>query len=137
MAVALVTVLGQFAENSTTEFWRRLLYIGIPAAGLIYTGVWLEEKGRMRFSRPFRFIGDISYSLYLSHVFTLVVFARIIVLFLPNLDAALLMPVFLILAPVLTIAVGYASYRLVELPLVHLCRISIPSVFRVGEQINT
>lgn len=133
MAVALVTVLGQFAENSTTEFWRRLLYVGIPSTGVIYTGIWLEEKAGFRFSRPIRFIGDISYSLFLSHIFTLAVLARITVLFLPNLDAALLVPVFLILALVLTIAVGYASYRLVERPLVHLCRISIPSVMGTGE----
>jgi len=48
----------------------RLFSYGIPSALLIFSLLCLENKFKIKFNRFFMFLGTISYSLYLSHVFS-------------------------------------------------------------------
>lgn len=48
----------------------RVVYFGIPAALLVFGLVCLEDLIRRHVVRPLKFLGDSSYSLYLSHMLT-------------------------------------------------------------------
>lgn len=81
MAVLAVILLLSVAKASITDSWTRLLLWGFPAALIVYAAVlgprFLGTGNYNKLTPVFRHIGDISYSLYLSHFFVLAIFVRL------------------------------------------------------------
>jgi exopolysaccharide production protein ExoZ len=97
--------------------WRPLSF-GVPAAVLIYCLCSLESRACSLELPVLRLLGDASYSIYLTHVFSLaalrVVFLRV------SGDAGPSAGVFLLVAIVVSALVGIATYWLYERPAMHL-----------------
>lgn len=92
---------------------QRVVLYGLPALLLVAGCLLLEDAGRWRGSAVMGFLGDISYSLYLSHVLVLAVVVKLLGGRFAGLsgDAAML------LAGIgATLAVAWAFHRLVEKP---------------------
>lgn len=72
VALSLPLILGTkpFAELAG---WHRLFAYAPPACAVAYGIIGLEILGRFRCPRWIRFIGDMSYSLYLSHLLVMAV----------------------------------------------------------------
>jgi len=99
--------------------WWRILIYGIPALTITYCLIHAEQTGFVIhpfFSR----LGDASYSIYLSHLFTINVAGRIWALFAT--DQWMNHLTFLSLTFFLVLAVGFASHDLVETNLLKLSR---------------
>jgi exopolysaccharide production protein ExoZ len=112
LAVASATVLYIFV---TQDLETRFLALGIPAiifsAGFIlaFPNAW---KGQI--NGPAHFLGDSSYSLYLSHPFTLGIFK----IFWTKFDSDFSQPtIFFIISVVSSIIVGRVSYVILERPM--------------------
>jgi len=105
------------------EGWWRALIDGLPAVGIVL-GLTAAERTGVVLPSPLVQVGNASYSIYLSHLFALSVAGRIWqrVLAVGPLDNAL----FAVLASALVLLAGFASYRLVETPLLHLTRDTRP-----------
>jgi exopolysaccharide production protein ExoZ len=75
IALSIATMLSEFDSPISDNL--RVLFFGIPAAVLVY-GVVLSQGLRLNtLLLPLAYLGDISYSLYLSHFFTIAIFVRI------------------------------------------------------------
>lgn len=48
--------------------WLRVLVFGLPSVLMLYGFVALEIMGRVTIAKPFVYLGDISYALYLGHL---------------------------------------------------------------------
>lgn len=92
----------------------RLLVYGMPAIAVVAAVVLAKRVGVPAAAQPLAWSGDISYSLYLSHFFTMAIFQRLVV----KLDLAATMPPSLIALLFFAMAVGVAavSYSLIEQP---------------------
>lgn len=81
MAALAAILLLSVAKTSINDSWTRLLLWGFPAALVVYAAVlgpsFFETVKNSKFTQVFRHIGDISYSLYLSHFFVLAIFVRL------------------------------------------------------------
>ncbi len=100
--------------------WARLLGYGIPSTLILYGAAASEARHALCLPQPLAFVGDISYSMYLSHGLVLAAAARIWWRFAPAGIASNLLGC-LTLA-VTTILVGYLSYRFIERVLQSLVR---------------
>lgn len=95
----------------------RAAVLGAPAFVLIGSAVAIERAGRLPFFRLFDELGNASYSIYITHIFT-IAGLRIIPRAL-GLDPLLFGRAFFILASlVLAAGVGLAAHLLVEKPLI-------------------
>lgn len=125
MAIAgfVAAILGYIYYEGLTalspEGWHRLLYYGIPATIIVFCITHAERNGVIL---PNFLIqnGNASYSIYLSHLFTINVVGRIWSIF--AVDGILDNLIALIIAAVLAILVGFISYWYVEIPLLRLSR---------------
>ena len=95
------------------------LYYGIPAVVIVFCITHAERNGATLPGFLIQ-LGNVSYSIYLSHLFTVNVVGKVWGLFAT--DSLLDNAVALTLAFILALAVGYASYRILELPLLKLTR---------------
>lgn len=97
----------------------RFLFWGVPAALLVAGTLALEPLIRQRSVTLLQMLGDASYSIYLSHIFTVgisgLVWNRI-----PQNGTTVIIHV--LLALVLSAAVGWIVHRLIEKPLLRLGR---------------
>jgi len=93
--------------------WPRLVSAGLPAALIILCLVSIDF-GKIRESRFLHLLGDASYSLYLTHVFTLV--AVRIAFMAPPLAALANGPVFLLSCMAASVLVALISYWAFEKP---------------------
>lgn len=59
------------------HLWRPLFW-GVPALLLVFGAVTVEARGGMRDIPPLRFLGDASYSLYLTHVAVVELMAQVV-----------------------------------------------------------
>lgn len=96
----------------------RPLTFGLPAAVIIYCICSLEAKNRTLNMPLLRLLGDASYSIYLTHVFSLAAL-RIIFLHV-SADAGPSALLFLLAALILSAVVGIVTYRLYEKPAMQL-----------------
>lgn len=103
-----------FTGSVDLQGWRRVLIFGLPAVLIVFGFVNAERNGFVFHSSLVK-IGDASYSIYLSHVFTLNAVGRIWHGFSFNSrwDHFIFIPVLL----GSTIIVGFLSYRYIERPL--------------------
>jgi peptidoglycan/LPS O-acetylase OafA/YrhL len=92
----------------------RLFPWGVGAAAIVLGTVWLERViERAPIARPLAFLGDASYSIYLSHTFVVPACAAVLVkLGLTN------VPLVFVLTCAAVIAAGSASYLWIEKPLI-------------------
>lgn len=94
---------------------RSVVY-GVPAAMLVFGSLQFEPWAKRHPFRPLRYLGDISYSLYLTHVIALPamtsVFTKLVVRLGPAVASA-----YPPIAAITAIALAALSYRLLEQPL--------------------
>lgn len=100
-------------------WWRPLLQ-GLPATMIVFSLVYAERNGYSLHNSLLAKVGNVSYSIYLSHVLTLSAVGRVWSLFSTDKvwDNFVMLPI-LIIAVVI---VGFLSYRFVEEPLIKLTR---------------
>ena len=109
--VSLLLIFGLY-----TSYLPRFVYFGIPAT-LLMTGCILLEKNNIWPKwRFFHRLGDISYSLYLSHIFVLPVLGRIILK--PTFFQEMPTDILFIFMLSCCCAVGYAVYIFIERPII-------------------
>jgi exopolysaccharide production protein ExoZ len=97
-------------------FLERPLFLGIPAALLLYGFVSLEQTKSIRFHNIFLRIGDASYSLYLSQVLFISACGRLWVEL--SLNKLPVNYILVLLTLPLAILCGWLSYAYVEKPII-------------------
>lgn len=100
--------------------WLRVGVFGFPYVLIVYGAVALEMNSVRIFSRFFSFIGDASYSIYLSHVFVISAIGRAWNVVPTHGRVDNIVMVLLVLVGVT--AFGWASYRFFEIPLLSMTR---------------
>lgn len=121
-------VLGVLAAASTlllpVEWDRALLYL-LPAALIVYGSVALEARWGTVFPRWLRFVGDMSYSVYLSHMLVLSATLKIVRSFESD-SPVVTHALFLGLGGLGVLAVGAFSYFWIEKPLLTYAYAVVP-----------
>jgi exopolysaccharide production protein ExoZ len=119
-AALVISIAGHIihGEIIPVNWWRVLIY-GVPAMFIVYFITNAERNGTVLPSALIH-VGNASYSIYLSHLFTINVVGRIWAVFAVNQthDNFIVLPIML----AVTIFVGFVSYWLVEIPLLRLSR---------------
>lgn len=119
----LAAILGYVQFMNLTgmylEGWARLVYYGVPATIIVFCIVHAERNGTF-LPNPLIQIGNASYSIYLSHLFTINAVGKVWNLF-AN-DALFDNYIALCIAFILSLIAGFISYRFIELPLLSLSR---------------
>lgn len=113
VAVALVLGFAVLLYNDYRGFdLPRLITIGIPAAAIIFfsTAIRIPDLKAWRW---LRLLGDASYSIYLTHIFTLAGSRMVYPWVIGTLQSDTL---FVVLMMAMSTAVGLASYYLFEVP---------------------
>jgi exopolysaccharide production protein ExoZ len=100
--------------------WLRVGLFGVPYVMIVYGAVTLEMNSIRIFPRFLSLIGDASYSIYLSHVLVISAIGRAwkVVSAHGPVDNV----VMILLALVSATAFGWASYQIVEIPLLSVTR---------------
>lgn len=99
--------------------WAQALYYGIPAAAIVFCMAQAERTGAV-LPNFLVAAGNASYSIYLSHLFTMNVVGRLWRFFAT--DSILDNAVVLTAAFALSLIVGFVSFRFIETPLLKLTR---------------
>lgn len=123
VAALLVSVAGHVQVHAISGvppagWWRVLLY-GLPSLIIVYCLTNAERGGFVFHSSIFQ-VGNASYSIYLSHLFTINVVGRIWKMF--SVERLFDNLIAISTALILVLLVGFMSYRLVETPLLKLSR---------------
>ncbi len=108
-------VRGSFTDYGENAPWERIAFFGTFAFLFLLGAMELERSSRVRFARPFEALGDLSYSIYLSHLMVVQLFGRSIRWFAPHLPFAIFIVDALAIPSV--ILVGFLSYTRIERPL--------------------
>lgn len=117
-----------FIGGPFEDEWPRVLRLTVPACALILGAAWLDRHGATapRFAVH---LGDWSYSLYLTHILSLVLLGRLWTLAeLNDLPA----PFLIIALIVFSLVVAGLTYYLIERPLIHLARHGRGRLFKRG-----
>ncbi|MBS0124924.1 acyltransferase family protein [Thetidibacter halocola] len=125
--LAVLCVSPVFYSNGDLATWWRLPFFGLPAAALVAAtilrpGLQGAERAGSPVSRLFVALGDSSYALYLSHIFTL----RIIDLVLARLFPQLPLALDFVLLVVAAVVVGHLFFLWVERPLYRFLKQRLP-----------
>ena len=122
LVIAVYAYLSYF--NATgfirPQGWWRPLLMGVPATIIVFTLIHAERNGYSLKNSLLWKIGNVSYSIYLSHVLTLSALGKIWHIFVTEntLDNFIMLPILIISV----VIVGFLSYRYVEKPLIKLSR---------------
>jgi exopolysaccharide production protein ExoZ len=100
---------------------QRALWFGLTSSLLVLGAVRWEQQARPRFPRVLTLIGDSSFSLYLGHVFVISAAGRLWQ-YSGWTSAPWQHGVFVLVAVVASVIVGWVSWRLLELPLQRMAR---------------
>jgi peptidoglycan/LPS O-acetylase OafA/YrhL len=113
IALLLVTAAAGKAFAPTLTETNRFLVFGLPALAVFIAGLSLEDK--VRWNGLLERIGDSSYSLYLTHVFSVPIAAKVLRL----VDQQHRLPgdLVCVIVVVVSTVVGLVSYRVLEKPL--------------------
>ncbi|MGR3218273.1 MAG: acyltransferase family protein, partial [Candidatus Anammoxibacter sp.] len=132
IGIFLLVVNHILVTDMTMERWDRLFFYGLPSAFIVYGVIAIELESAIMAPKFLRYLGDASYSIYLSHYLVLPVIGRlwIITLKWTGYDNTGYMDnILAVSAMVLTVlAVGIASYRFIETPM-----LSLPRKFKVKQ----
>jgi len=104
------------APADEQDLWLRLLHRGIPAIALVHAAVMWRKPAGWTSRGPIPFLGDASYSLYLSHPFA--VNATLIAFQLAGLSAGAW---FIFAATVLAVLASAVVHLMVEKPMLKAC----------------
>ena len=99
------------------QTWPRVWLFLLPAGLLGYGGLVTEARGQFLFPRWLRWVGDVSYSLYLSHMLTLSVVKKAVTI--AGLPAGLGNFVFILGGTMACLIVAGLSYYFIEKPLLN------------------
>lgn len=113
--VALITGVAIAVAGPFFEWTPRLLFAGLPAAGLVLAAAVFKQNGRDFQPGPIVTLGDASYSIYLSHVIVLPVVTKVWLLAKLDIDVVTGL-LFVVLQLTTALAAGVALYRYFELP---------------------
>lgn len=94
----------------------RMLVVGVTFGGLVLSLALLERRGRVRISPALVAVGDMSYTLYLSHLLVLGVIGRVWTWLGPWPGSYLDNLVFAVLMMAAVLVYGWVGYRLFEKP---------------------
>jgi exopolysaccharide production protein ExoZ len=112
------TLLGALASVSSLP---GVVVFGLPAALIVCALVFLERKHGVPCWAGARALGDASYSLYLTHAIVLAAFTRLwLAAALPIRGIFTLL--FIVASIAATVCVAWATYRLIEVPLIAVAR---------------
>jgi len=106
-------------ESVEIQGWSRIMIYGVPSFLIVLFSIEVEKQGFV-FHKYLILIGDASYSIYLSHLLTLNVVAKVFNIFLfENYIFELLM-----VTTMLTVALawGLISYRYIETPIINFTK---------------
>ena len=124
VTVTVLALIGSYSYYFTTgeveiPSWYRLVIFGIPSFIVVSSMIYAEKNGFL-LHRSLMFIGNFSYSVYLSHVLTISVLARLWSYFASDgiIDNIIMIPVIF----GLTLYAGYLSYRIFEKPLMDISK---------------
>jgi exopolysaccharide production protein ExoZ len=113
--------------------WNRVWLYLLPAGLLVYGAVAVEAQRQFCFPLSLRFIGDISYSLYLSHMIPILLVNKAFrALNLAHSQGNHLM--FICVAAMGAIAFGAASYYWVEKPILRWSYAVAPKLFNLSHR---
>lgn len=116
--------------------WNRVWLYLLPAGLLVYGAVAVEARRQFRFPLPLRFVGDISYSLYLSHMIPILLVNKAFrTMNLASSPGNHLM--FICIAAAGAIAFGTGSYYWVEKPLLRWFHAVIPKWINLSRREGT
>lgn len=104
----------------------RIIVWGIPAAMIVFGAIY-AERAYPNSSKMGLLLGDSSYSTYLVHTFVVSALAKILS---PNAAPS----VFIAVAMVLSAVAGYASFRLIEKPLLARAKQSLTSLMALMQR---
>ena len=114
LVVALIALLfGDYVSPAISRFF----YSGLPAASLVYGLAALELEGKWPRMAPLEQVGDASYSIYLTHTFALATMRLVWRPFSGELISPWFQSIFALSIVVTAVALGFASFRLLERPL--------------------
>jgi peptidoglycan/LPS O-acetylase OafA/YrhL len=100
--------------------WLRAALFGLPYILVVYGAVALEIDSARLFPRFLNFVGDASYSIYLSHVLVLSVIGRAWNVF--SMRGPFDNIIMILFAVIVVIIFGRGSYRIVEVPILSFTR---------------
>lgn len=89
----------------------KVVLAGVPSAVLVFGMIFLEKQGGITFNHWLTKLGDSSYSLYLSHVFTINAVGKVWHTLVGG-----LYELFVVVAILASVVVGYLSYLIIERP---------------------
>lgn len=119
----VAAILGYVNFQAQTGFppegWWRVLYYGIPAVVIVFC-ITHAERNEVVLPNFLIQVGNASYSIYLSHLFTINVVGRLWQIV--AVDSVVDNVFALLVAFGLVLLVGFLSYRLIEIPLLKLSR---------------
>jgi exopolysaccharide production protein ExoZ len=121
LAAGILLTCVTIAMNPVKEHFVRLAWFGIPSALIFFSCVAGEMRHGWHFPGWLISLGDISYSLYLTHVLSFVLIGVCWAHFVRNANV----PLSLVLSAILTvgaISIGFLCYRYVEQPLLRTFR---------------
>ena len=104
----------------------RFLTVGLPMALIVYAAVCIELRARRVMPQPLLFLGDASYSIYLTHAVFYVALGRIVSGLAHGHVPAL---VLIVVTPLAVILGGCATYRWIEQPLLRASRARVDAWF--------
>jgi exopolysaccharide production protein ExoZ len=116
-ALLLLNIFG-LVEHGT----YRAFVFGIPAAVLVAAFICLEISGALPASRIGKFLGDASYSIYLSHLFSIVAFRTFWTIYGLPTEGTEWALIFIAGSLFLSVTGGALSYVLLERPLLRILR---------------
>ena len=106
--------------------WDRVLVYGAPSVALVYAAAGMELAGQLRAPRWMTAIGDISYSLYLSHLLVIATLAHLWMRFaLPGPIDNIAMISIMVAVPLVLAAIVYVAFERPSVRLAHDIRRSL------------
>lgn len=93
----------------------RVILYGLPSTGLVAAAVYLDMQ-KAYTGRLLKELGNASYSIYLVHVVTMSLACKLLARWAPHASGWLTVP----LISLIGLAIGYATYRLLERPIMQL-----------------
>jgi len=117
---ALIILNFYYPVQGTVSGWYRVLLFGPPATLIIYGIIVFEREDHISFPAVLSQLGDISYSIYLSHILVLVVAGRLWAVF--DEPGWFLHYLVLMVMVGLVIFFGKLSYDFLEAPLTNKLR---------------
>jgi len=106
-------------ESIEIQGWNRIIIFGMPSFLIILFSIEVEKQGFI-FHKYLILIGDASYSIYLSHLLTLNVVAKVFNIFLYE---NYIFELFMIIAMItIALAWGLISYKYIETPIINFTK---------------